>query len=62
MHVSNDRAVVAGLTLSDTAATIKNVQAWLQSCELTPALPPEREAELIRIARDRSISSNRPPK
>ncbi len=48
MHVSNERAVAAGLTISDPRTTIANVRAWLGNCELAPALSPEREAALFR--------------
>jgi 2'-hydroxyisoflavone reductase len=55
MHVSNDRAVAAGLTISDPRTTIANVQAWLCKCELAPALSPEREAALIQASRGRVV-------
>jgi nucleoside-diphosphate-sugar epimerase len=55
MHVSNDRAVAAGLTISDPRTTIANVRAWLCSCELAPALSPEREAALIQASRGRVV-------
>jgi 2'-hydroxyisoflavone reductase len=51
MHVSNERAVGAGLTLSDPAMTANEVRTWLATSDLSPALSPQREAELIRIAR-----------
>jgi len=51
MQVSNDPACAAGLTLTDTETTIKDVRAWLQGRNYTPLLSPEREAELIKIAR-----------
>lgn len=50
MHVSNEQAVEAGLTLTAPTATVKDTQRWLQGNDLAPALSPEREAELIRIA------------
>lgn len=53
MHVSNQRAVEHGLTLSDLRCTVNEVQAWILSSKLPPALSLEREAELIRIARRR---------
>lgn len=53
MHVSNENAIVAGLELTDLAATVMDTLSWLAGCEMTPALSPEREAELIRVARNR---------
>jgi 2'-hydroxyisoflavone reductase len=50
MDVSNERACAAGLTLTDPAVTVRDMQAWLLGRELTPALSPEREAELISLA------------
>lgn len=50
MHVSNARAVAAGLTLTDPAMTVQKVREWLPTSNLTPALPREREVELIRAA------------
>lgn len=50
MHVSNDRAVAAGLALTDPSVTVSNVRDWLRdggSPDESPALSPEREAELI---------------
>lgn len=51
MHVSNARAVAAGLTLTDLTTTVADTRAWLPESDLTPALSPEREAELIRRSR-----------
>lgn len=51
MHVSNERASAAGLTLTDPAATAADVRAWLAGAPQPPALTPEREAELIAAAR-----------
>ncbi|HUG89934.1 MAG TPA: NAD-dependent epimerase/dehydratase family protein, partial [Planctomycetaceae bacterium] len=53
MHVSNARAVNAGLTLTDAAVTANDVRVWLRSQPLAPALSPEREAALIRCSRAR---------
>ena len=51
MHVSNARAAAAGLALTDPAITIQEVRAWLQGKDEQPALPPEREAALIKAFR-----------
>jgi len=51
MDVSNERARAAGLTLTDPALTAEDTRAWIRGKELIPALSPEREAELIRLAR-----------
>lgn len=51
MDVSNAKAVAAGLTLTPTAATIRDTRGWLEGRDLPLALPPEREAELIAAAR-----------
>ena len=51
MDVSNERARAAGLTLTDPEVTMRDIQAWVLGSNLTPALSPERESELIRIAR-----------
>jgi len=55
MHVSNERAVAAGLTLTDPAITVMNVRSWLQGKALSPALSPEREAALIKMSRSTSF-------
>ena len=52
MDVSNERALEAGLTLTDPAVTLRDVRAWLAGRELRLPLSPEREAELIRLARE----------
>ncbi|HEY0736292.1 MAG TPA: NAD-dependent epimerase/dehydratase family protein [Herpetosiphonaceae bacterium] len=52
MDVSNERAQAAGLTLTDPADTAQAVREWLQGQDLPLALAPEREAELIRRARE----------
>lgn len=52
MHVSAAAARAAGLEWTDLHATVADVRAWLERCEqATPALSPEREAALIRLAR-----------
>jgi 2'-hydroxyisoflavone reductase len=51
MHVSNRRALAAGLTLTPLEATVRDTRAWLAGHGVPPALSPEREAELIRAAR-----------
>lgn len=55
MDVSNERARTAGLTLTAPEVTARDTRAWIQGRDLTPALSPEREAELIRIARQHGI-------
>jgi 2'-hydroxyisoflavone reductase len=50
MHVSNDRARQAGLTLTDPAQTVGDVRTWLENQDLRPALAPQREAALIAAA------------
>src|SRR5262245_61984483 len=51
MHVSNEKATRAGLTLTDPEITVKDTRAWLQGRNFTSALSPEVEAKLIHIAR-----------
>ena len=51
MHVSNERAIASGLTLTDPEVTARDVRSWLKGTALPPALSPQREAELIRAAR-----------
>jgi 2'-hydroxyisoflavone reductase len=53
MDVSNSLAKKAGLTLTDITKTIRDIQAWLPDCKLSPALSPEREMKLIKIALDK---------
>jgi 2'-hydroxyisoflavone reductase len=60
MHVSNERAVGAGLTLTAPELTAKDTKDWLQGNDLASALSPELEAELIRFARDGGTLSNQP--
>jgi len=57
MDVSNQRAVAAGLTLTDPAVTARDMRAWILGRDLTPALLPEKEVELIRIARQAGRSN-----
>lgn len=63
MDVSAERALAAGLELTPPHVTARDTRAWLvereqaaqdgrsRAARLDPALAPEREAELIRIAR-----------
>ena len=51
MHVSNERAVAVGLTLTDPAITAMDVRTWLRGRDQSPALSPEREAALIKMSR-----------
>ena len=51
MDVSNERARAAGLTLTDPEVTMQYLQAWMPGRNLPLALSPEREIELIRLAR-----------
>lgn len=53
MHVSNEQAMAAGLTLTDPEVTVNDVRTWLVNADLSPALSREREAELISICRNR---------
>jgi 2'-hydroxyisoflavone reductase len=57
MYVSNERAVKAGLTLTDTKDTADHVRSWLPNCTLRPALSRKREATLIRMAREGKVST-----
>ena len=59
MDVSNERARAAGLTLTDPEVTMRDMQAWILWRNLTPALSPERETELIRIARRDGVQIGR---
>jgi 2'-hydroxyisoflavone reductase len=52
MDVSSDRARAAGLTLTAPEVTLRDTRAWVQGRQLTAGLPPEREAALIRLARE----------
>jgi len=51
MEVCNQAARAAGLTLTDPAVTLRDMRAWLPGQDRLPALSPEKEAELIRTAR-----------
>jgi 2'-hydroxyisoflavone reductase len=51
MDVSNQRARAAGLILTDPAVTARDMRTWILGTALPPALWQEKEAELIRIAR-----------
>jgi 2'-hydroxyisoflavone reductase len=51
MDVGNERARAAGLTLTEPAATLKDVRTWLRGREVPLSLPPAREAELMDLAR-----------
>ncbi len=51
MDISNQRARIAGLTLTDPEVTMRDMRAWIKGKNLTPALSPERETELIRISK-----------
>jgi len=50
MEVSSGRAQGAGLVLTSPEETVRWVQTWVQGRECEPALAPQREAELIRMA------------
>ncbi len=54
MDVSNERSRAVGLTLTDPEVTVRNVRAWIKGRDDTPALSPEREAELIHMARQQN--------
>ncbi|MCA9283596.1 MAG: NAD-dependent epimerase/dehydratase family protein [Phycisphaerales bacterium] len=51
MNVGNERARRAGLRLTDLAETVRDVRRWLVGTAWSPALPPEREAALLSLAR-----------
>ncbi|THF85185.1 NAD-dependent epimerase/dehydratase family protein [Deinococcus sp. KSM4-11] len=51
MDVDNARAVAAGLTLTDPAATARDTRAWSADAGLSYALTPEREAEALASVR-----------
>lgn len=53
MDVSNKLALAAGLTLTDPAITARDTRAWSLGRDLPLALSPEREAELIHLARQK---------
>lgn len=54
MDVSNERALAAGLTLTDPAASIRDMQTWMKSRAWSPALDPAIEQRLIRLAQSAS--------
>jgi len=56
MDVSSERARAAGLALTDPEATARDMQVWLAGRNPPDALPPAREAELIREARRRGLA------
>ena len=60
MDVSNERARMAGLTLTDSEVTVRDMRAWISGRDLIPPLLQGREAELIRIARHDGIHSHQP--
>lgn len=51
MHVSAERARGEGFTVTDPRATATDVRAWLADHPVKPALPPDRERELIATAK-----------
>ena len=51
MEVSHRRARAAGLTLTDPAVTANDLRSWILGQHLPPMPLPEKEAELIKIAR-----------
>jgi len=59
MHVSNERALRAGLMLTSPEVTVRDTRDWLKGSDLTPALSSELEAELIRIAQRGGKLTNR---
>jgi hypothetical protein len=53
MHVNNERARAAGLILTAPLVSLRSVQEWVRGQDVRMTLTPEREAELIRLARER---------
>ena len=51
MDVSADQAISMGLKLTDPEVTVNDMRNWMLGRTLTPALSPEREMELISMAR-----------
>lgn len=49
MDMDNARALAAGLTLTDAAQTARDTRAWSERANLSYALTPEREAEILRV-------------
>ena len=61
MHVSNERAVGMGLTVTDPRVTVNNVRIGVLDHTLPNALTADREAELIGISTGfRGVSSPSP--
>ena len=54
MDLSNERALAAGLTLTEPEVTLRDVRESLRGREPTTALSAQREAELIAVVRQRS--------
>ncbi len=52
MDVSNERALAAGLVLTEPEATLRDVRESVRGQAPANALSPEREAELIEISRN----------
>lgn len=52
MHVSNARALAAGLRITELSETVRAVRAWLPECRLSPAISPEREAALLAMCQN----------
>jgi 2'-hydroxyisoflavone reductase len=53
MDVSNERAIAVGLTLTPPGVTAHDTREWSLGAGLTPALSSEKEAELIKRARQK---------
>lgn len=53
MDVSPERARAAGLTWTEPEVTMRDMKAWCPGPHLDCGLSPEREAALIRLARQR---------
>jgi 2'-hydroxyisoflavone reductase len=51
MDVSNEKARAAGLMLTDPTVTAFDTQVFSMAADLTGALSPQREAELLAVAR-----------
>ena len=51
MDVNNQKALAAGLTLTDPAITVRDMQVWLHGKTPPDKLTPAQEAELITTAR-----------
>ena len=59
MDVSHARARAAGLTLTDFSETLADVRRWLKGRPAELTFSAEREAELIRQARQRATDAGR---